>query len=95
MSRPKPKVLLSNTNPKTYVTEQVLAVKSVYCVTYDGKPISIKAVHSLLSEVIPKYRRTCFVESPGHAKNLAQKLNTLYRTTKFEVWEMTLAKRVE
>jgi hypothetical protein len=93
MSRPKPKVLMSHTNPKTYITEQVLAVKGIYCVTYEGRPINLKAVHSLLSDVIPKYRRTCFVESPGHARNLAKKLNTLFRTTKFEVWEMTANKK--
>lgn len=94
MSRPKPKVLLTNTNPKTYISEQVLAVKAIYSVCFDGRPISLKAVHSLLSDQTPKYRRTCFPESPGHALNLAEKLNKLFKTDKFEVYEMTPAQKV-
>ena len=89
MSRPKPRILLSHTNPKTYITEQVLRVRTIYAVCYEGQPINLKAVHSLISDQTPKYRRTCFPESPGHAHNLAQKLNTLYKTDKFEVWEFT------
>lgn len=94
MSRPKPRVILTNTNQKTYISEQVLAVKAIYSVCYDGRPISLKAVHSLLSEQTPKYRRTCFPESPGHALNLADKLNKLFKTDKFEVYEMTPQQKV-
>jgi hypothetical protein len=94
MSRPKPKVLLTNTNQKTYISEQVLAIKAIYSVCFDGRPISLKAVHSLLSDQTPKYRRTCFPESPGHAINLADKLNKLFKTDKFEVYEMTPAQKV-
>lgn len=88
MSRPKPKVLLTTTNQKTYITDQVLAVKSIYLVCYEGRPFSLKSVHSLLSDQPPKYRRVCFPESPGHAQNLAERLNHLFKTDKFEVYEM-------
>jgi hypothetical protein len=88
MSRPKPKILMTNTNTKTCVNEQVIAVKCFYTVCYDGQPISLKAVHSLLNDQAPKYRKTCFPETPGHAINLANKLNKLFRTEKFQVFEM-------
>lgn len=94
MSRPKPRVLLTHTNPKTYISEQVLSVKAIYSVCYEGKPINLKAVHSLLSDQTPKYRRTCFPESPGHAINLAAKLNQLFKTDKFEVYQMAPAEKV-
>jgi len=94
MSRPKPKVLLSHTNAKNYISEQVLAVKAIYSVCYDGKPINLKAVHSLINDQSPKYRRTCFPESPGHALNLAEKLNKLFKTDKFDVYEMTATTKV-
>ena len=94
MSRPKPKVLLTHTNTKNYISEQVLSVKTIYAVCYEGKPISLKAVHSLISDQTPKYRRTCFPESPGHAINLAEKLNQMFKTDKFEVFEMSPCQKV-
>lgn len=94
MSRPKPKVLLTHTNNQTYLSEQVLHVKAIYAVCYDGKPINLKIVHSLLSDQTPKYRRTCFPESPGHALNLAEKLNQRFKTDKFGVFEMTASMKV-
>jgi len=94
MSRPKPKVLLTHTNNQNYLSEQVLHVKAMYVVCYDGKPINLKIVHSLLSDQTPKYRRTCFPESPGHALNLSEKLNLLFKTDKFTVWEMQPTTRV-
>lgn len=88
MSRPKPRILMTSTNNKTYVSEQVIVVKCFYTVCYDGQPISLKSIHSLLSDQAPKYRKTCFPESPGHALNLAAKLNQMFRTDKFQVFEM-------
>jgi len=95
MSRPKPKVLLTHTNHQTYLSEQVLQVSTMFMVCYDGKPINLKVVHSLLSDQTPKYRRTCFPESPGHALNLAEKLNIMFKTDKFSVWEMQPVKVVK
>lgn len=94
MSRPKPKVLLSHTNPKSYISEQVLSTKAIYCVCYDGKPINLKAVNSLINDQSPKYRRTCFPESPGHALNLAERLNRMFKTDKFQVFEMAVSQQV-
>jgi hypothetical protein len=94
MSRPKPKVILTHTNHQTYLSEQVLQVSTMFVVCYDGKPINLKVVHSLLSDQTPKYRRTCFPESPGHALNLADKLNQMFKTDKFSVWEMQPVNKV-
>lgn len=87
MSRPKPNVLLSYTDPKTYQSEQIIAITAFYVVFYDGKPINIKNVNNIINDPNPKYRRTCFPENPGHAFNLAEKLNKMFKTDKFEVYK--------
>jgi hypothetical protein len=87
MSRPKPKVLLSYTDPKSFQTEQVIATKAIYVVFYDGQPINLKSVNQLHDDLNPKYRRVTFPESPGHAFNLCDKLNAMFKTDKFEVFE--------
>lgn len=94
MSRPKPKVLLSHTNPKNYMSDQVLHAKAMYAVCYDGQLINLKSVNSLINDLSPKYRRTCFPESAGHALNLAEKLNKLFKTDKFHVHELTVGNKV-
>ena len=94
MSRPKPTVLLSYTDPKSYQTEQVIATKAIYVVCYEGKPINLKSVNLLHDTPNPKYRRVTFPESPGHAFNLANKLNQLFKTHKFEVFEFLDGTRV-
>ena len=40
MSRPKPEIILENTNPKNYKSEQVLKADAIYSVFYKGKPIN-------------------------------------------------------
>ena len=89
MSRPKPKVLLTYTDPKTYLSEQVLAIKAMYVLFYDGQPVNLKTINNLTNYPSPKYRRTSFPENPGHAFNLADKLNKLFKTDKFEVYKFT------
>jgi hypothetical protein len=87
MSRPKPSILLSWTNPKTYKSEQVLAADAVYAVYYDGKPINLRSLNSLLNYPGPKYPKTVFVHK-GSAFNLAEKLNKMFKTDKFKVMQM-------
>lgn len=94
MSRPKPKVLVNHTNNKSYMSDQVLHAKAMYAVCYDGQLISLKTVNSLINDQSPKYRRTCFPDSPGHAHNLVDKLNTLFKTDKFAVYELTPVKKI-
>jgi hypothetical protein len=84
MSRPKPTVLVEITNKSTYKTEQVLASEGVWAVFYAGQPINLKTSNLLVQYPGPKYKKVSF-SNPGHAKNLAKKLNTQFRTDKFTV----------
>ena len=84
MSRPKPNVLVEQTNKTTYKTEQVLASEGVWAVFYDGKPINLKTGNLLIAYPGPKYKKVSF-SNPGHAKNLARKLNNQFKTDKFTV----------
>ena len=84
MSRPKPQVLVEITNKQTYKTEQVLASEGVWAVFYDSKPINLKTSNMLTQYPGPKYKKVSF-SNPGHARNLAKKLNAQFRTDMFTV----------
>lgn len=93
MSRPKPKILLDYTDPKTYKAEQILEAEAIYAVFYEGKPINLRSINSLLNYPGPKYKKVSF-SNPGHAFNLAEKLNKLFKTDKFKVYELTGGKPI-
>ena len=84
MSRPKPNVLVELTNKTTYKTEQVLSSEGIWAVFYDSKPINLKTSNLLVQYPGPKYKKVSF-SNPGHAINLAKKLNTQFKTNKFTV----------
>ena len=84
MSRPKPNVLVEQTNKSTYKTEQVLASDGIWAVFYDSKPINLKTSNMLVQYPGPKYKKVSF-SNPGHAINLAKKLNIQFKTDKFSV----------
>lgn len=84
MSRPKPNVLVELTNKATYKTEQVLSSDGIWAVFYEGKPINLKTSNLLVQYPGPKYKKVSF-SNPGHAINLARKLNTQFKTDKFTV----------
>jgi hypothetical protein len=84
MSRPKPNVLAELTNKSTYKTEQVLASEGIWAVFYDSKPINLKTSNLLVQYPGPKYKKVSF-SNPGHAINLAKKLNAQFKTDKFSV----------
>jgi hypothetical protein len=88
MSRPKPTVLIEHTDKHTYKTEQVLASEGVWAVFFDNKPINLKTSNMLTQYPGPKYKKVSF-SNPGHARNLAKKLNTQFRTDKFTVVLLT------
>ncbi|NJO60941.1 MAG: hypothetical protein HC836_22605 [Richelia sp. RM2_1_2] len=88
MSRPKPDILLDYTDKKTFKSEQVLKADAVYAVFYDGQPINLRTKHSMLDYPGPKYKK-CSFQNPGHAFNLAEKLNKLFKTDKFKVAKLT------
>ena len=84
MSRPKPDVLIELTNKSTYKTEQVLASEGIWAVFFDDKPINLKTSNFLVQYPGPKYKKVSF-SNPGHAINLAKKLNQQFKTDKFSV----------
>lgn len=93
MSRPKPKILLDYTDPKTYKAEQVLEAEAIYAVFFEGKPINLRSINSLVNYPGPKYKKVSF-SNPGHAFNLSEKLNKLFKTDKFKVYELTGGKPI-
>lgn len=88
MARPKPKILMEWTDPKTFRSEQLLDAEAIYAVFHNGKPINLRSLNSLSNYPGPKYKKVSFSNS-GHAFNLAERLNKLYKTDKFEVVKLT------
>ena len=84
MSRPKPNILLEQTNRDTYKTHQVLSAEGIWAVFYDGSPINLKSMNILVSYPGPKYQKVSF-SNPGHAHNLSRKLNKQFNTDAFNV----------
>lgn len=84
MSRPKPKVLVEHVDKQTYRTEQILESDGIWAVFYQGRPINLKTSHMLTQYPGPKYKKVSF-SNPGHAINLARKLNSQFRTDCFTV----------
>lgn len=88
MSRPKPKILLEKVNSKTYRSEQILDAEAIWAVFYQGKPFNLKSSNALTNYPGPKYKKTSF-SNPGHAHNLASKLNEMFSTDEFVVYKLT------
>ena len=88
MSRPKPTVLLEAVNKQTYKAEQVLQAEAIYSVFYQNNPINLRTIHSLISYPGPKYKKVSF-SNPGHAFNLAERMNKIFNTDEFVVVKLT------
>jgi hypothetical protein len=88
MSRPKPRILLENVNKKTYKAEQVLEAEAIWAVFYKNEPFNLKSFNSLTSYPGPKYKKVSF-SNPGHAHNLAKKLNLTFGTEDIQVVKLT------
>jgi len=84
MSRPKPTVLAEVTDKSTYKTDQVLASEGIWAVFFDGNPINLRNQNMLVQYPGPKYKKVSF-SNPGHAINLAKKLNKQFKTDLFSV----------
>ena len=94
MSRPKPNVLLEYINKKNYRSEQVLDAEAIWAVFYKDKPFNLKSSNALTNYPGPKYKKTSF-SNPGHAINLAKKLNELFNCQDFCVVKLTAGEVVE
>jgi hypothetical protein len=84
MSRPKPTVLLEHVNKTNYKSDQILNSEGIWAVYFDNQPINLKTQNILVAYPGPKYKKVSF-SNPGHAINLAKKLNTLFKSDKFSV----------
>ena len=94
MSRPKPNILLEKVNNKTYRSEQVLQAEAIWAVFYQDAPFNLKSSNALTNYPGPKYKKTSF-SNPGHAHNLAKKLNDMFNTDEFVVYKLTTGEKVE
>lgn len=88
MSRPKPKVLLEYPSKETFKIEQILESEAIWAVFYKNQPFNLKSSSMVASYPGPKYKKVSF-SNPGHARNLAKKLNKLFKTTEFSVVKLT------
>lgn len=88
MSRPKPTVLLESTDKKTYRSEQILEAEAIWAVFYKQNPFNLKSFNSITNYPGPKYKKTSF-SNPGHAHNLAKRLNSLFECDDFSVMKLT------
>ena len=88
MSRPKPTVLLESTDKKTYRSEQILEAEAIWAVFYKQNPFNLKSFNSITNYPGPKYKKTSF-SNPGHAHNLAKRLNSLFDCNDFSVMKLT------
>jgi hypothetical protein len=77
-------VLLEHVNKTNYKSDQILSSEGIWAVFYDGQPINLKTQNMLVAYPGPKYKKVSF-SNPGHAINLAKKLNTLFKCDKFSV----------
>jgi len=93
ISRPRPTILAEITNKATYKTDQVLASEGVWAVYYQERPINIKTQNMLIQYPGPKYKKVSF-SNPGHAINLAKKLNRQFQTDEFTVVMLTAGEKV-
>lgn len=88
MSRPKPNILLEHINKKNYKSEQILEADAIWAVFYKKLPFNLKSSNSITNYPGPKYKKVSF-SNPGHAHNLAKKLNQMFNTSDFEVVKLT------
>ena len=88
MSRPKPTVILEHVNKKSYKAEQILEAEAIWAVFYKGQPFNLKSLNIITNYPGPKYKKVSF-SNPGHAHNLANKLNELFNCEDFEVYKLT------
>lgn len=88
MSRPKPNILLEYTDKKTYKIEQVLESDAIWAVFYKNQPVNLKTSSLVSSYPGPKYKKVSF-SNPGHAHNLAKKLNKMFSCIDFAVVKLT------
>ena len=93
MSRPKPIVLLQSIDSRTYKAEQVLQSEAIFAVFLEDRPINLRSLQTVIDDIF-KYKK-CSFSNPGHAHNLAEKLNVRFKTNKFAVYKLTSGTKID
>jgi hypothetical protein len=93
MSRPKPRVILEYANKENFKIEQILESEAIWAVFYKGRPFNLKSGSMIASYPGPKYKKVSF-SNPGHARNLAKKLNRLFKCQDFTIYKLTDGEQV-
>ena len=94
MARPKPVIIAELTNQQTYRSEQVLKADAIYAVFFQGSPINLRSLNSLTNYPGPKYKKVSFSNS-GHAFNLADRLNRMFKSVEFTVVKLTDGEEID
>lgn len=92
MARPKPTIILEHVDPKTYRAEEILEAEAIYAVYYKDTPINLRTLSKLVSYPGPKYKKASY-SSPAPALNLAKRLNKLFKTSDFTVFQLIAGKQ--
>lgn len=93
MSRPKPVIILEYVNKKNFKMDQILEADAIWAVFYKDVPFNLKSSSMVSNYPGPKYKKTSF-SNPGHAFNLAKKLNTMFKTEDFAVVKLTAGETI-
>lgn len=88
MARPKPKVLVEIADKESYRIDQVLYSEGIWTVCYEHKMINLKTSMMTTKGLVHKYKKSSF-SNPGHAINLAKKLNKQHKSDQFTVVKMS------
>lgn len=88
MARPKPTILLTHVDSTSFKSEEILEADAIYAVFYKDRPFNLRThLNSLQDYPGPKYKKVSF-SNPGHAFNLMEKLNRLFKCQDFTVVEL-------
>ena len=94
MARPKPSILIENVDQRTHKADQVLMADAVYAVYYKGTPINLRTINKVFNYPPAKYRK-CSFGNPGHAFNLAERLNETFKCNDFTVHKLVAGPALE
>lgn len=73
--------------------EEILEASAIYAVFYKQKPINLKTSSIVSNYPGPKYKKVSF-SNPGHAFNLAERLNKMFKCDEFSVFKLTQGEKV-
>jgi hypothetical protein len=93
MARPSPNVILRSVEDDMRAIE-VCEADAIYAVCYKGRPVKVRTLQNIeIPYPGPKYLKTSFPE-PGHAFNLAERMNEKFNTSDFTVVMMTSGRTI-